>query len=152
MLRRIRLELARTPDFPEGSHAHGYELVAPLTADGHLDVEAWQANRQIATVHRFWRGEENQTGQLVRTRGGRWAISYRPGPDDEDVAALGQVGIVGGHGLRFGSASVDPSRSSPAVTGACCPDSSRRAILGGPRPHPPWLEPAQAAPICTVPT
>lgn len=58
MLRRIRLELARTPEFPEGSHAHGYELVAPLTADGHLDTEAWQANRQIATVHRFWRGGE----------------------------------------------------------------------------------------------
>ena len=42
--------------------------------------------------------------------------------------------------------------AAAAVTGACCPDSSRRAILGGPRPHPPWLEPAQAAPNCPVPT
>ena len=84
MLRRIRLELARTKEFPTGSHAHGYELVAPLTSDGHLDPEAWKANRQIATVHRFWRGEDDQTGQLVRTRAGRWAFSYSPGDEDDE--------------------------------------------------------------------
>lgn len=84
MLRRIRLELARTKEFPEGSHAHGYEFVAPLTADGHLDVEAWRANRQVCTVHRFWRGEDDQTGQLVRTRGERWAFSYAPGTEDDE--------------------------------------------------------------------
>ena len=85
MLRRIRLELARTKDYPEGSHAHGYELVAPLTADGHLDVEAWRANRQICTVHRFWKGEGDQTGQLVRTRSERWAFSYEPGAEDDEA-------------------------------------------------------------------
>ncbi|BBK38898.1 hypothetical protein STAQ_39760 [Allostella sp. ATCC 35155] len=85
MLRRIRLELARTKDYPEGSHAHGYELVAPLTADGRLDVEAWRANRQICTVHRFWKGEDDQTGQLVRTRSERWAFSYEPGAEDDEA-------------------------------------------------------------------
>ncbi len=84
MLRRIRLELARTREFPEGSHAHGYEFVAPLTADGHLDVEGWRANRQVCTVHRFWKGEADQTGQLVRTRSERWAFSYLPGTEDDE--------------------------------------------------------------------
>ena len=33
-LKRIRLELARTADFPEGSPSHGYEFVAPLDLQG----------------------------------------------------------------------------------------------------------------------
>jgi hypothetical protein len=33
-LKLIRLELARTPDFPEGSRRHGYEFVAPLDSTG----------------------------------------------------------------------------------------------------------------------
>ena len=42
MLSRIRLELARTKDTPEGDPAHGYEFIAPLGADGHIDAEAWK--------------------------------------------------------------------------------------------------------------
>ena len=33
-LKKIRLELARTPGFPEGSGRHGYEFTAPLDAKG----------------------------------------------------------------------------------------------------------------------
>jgi len=33
-LKRIRLELARTADFPEGSPSHGYEFVAALDPRG----------------------------------------------------------------------------------------------------------------------
>ncbi|MGE0716559.1 MAG: hypothetical protein AB7P02_14050 [Alphaproteobacteria bacterium] len=84
MLHRIRLELARTRDFPDGSTRHGYELVAPLTADGHLDEEAWKKVRQVCTVHRFWAGEGDATGQLVRTRRGRWSLSYEAGEDDDE--------------------------------------------------------------------
>jgi len=29
-LKRIRLELARSKEFPDGSTAHGYEFVAPV--------------------------------------------------------------------------------------------------------------------------
>lgn len=36
-LKRLRLELARTPQFPNGSSHHGYEFTAPLDAQGHLD-------------------------------------------------------------------------------------------------------------------
>ena len=40
-LKRIRLELARNKDFPEGSAEHGYEFRAPLRPDGHIDLEGW---------------------------------------------------------------------------------------------------------------
>src|SRR5688572_12012268 len=36
-LQRIRLHLARSKDFPDGSARHGYEFVAPLGEDGHID-------------------------------------------------------------------------------------------------------------------
>lgn len=84
-LQRIRLELARTPEFPEGTPQCGYELVAPLTADGHLDVDTWQKHRKACTVRRFWRGQPDETGQIVRTRRGRWAFSYAPGDDDDEA-------------------------------------------------------------------
>ena len=38
--KRIRLNLARSKEFPQGSPRHGYEFVAPLDAQGHIDVEA----------------------------------------------------------------------------------------------------------------
>jgi hypothetical protein len=75
-LRKIRLELARNPDFPEGSKAHGYQFVAPLTDDGHLDPDGWRQERTACRVHRFWRGADDEYGQLVHHRGGQWAFHY----------------------------------------------------------------------------
>ena len=47
--KRIRLNLARSKEFPQGSSRHGYEFVAPLDAQGHIDVEAVaRASRAIA--------------------------------------------------------------------------------------------------------
>jgi len=83
-LKRIRLELARTPDHPQGSAAHGYEFIAPLDADGHLDGEEWKAAKDKCTVRRFWRGEPDEQGHLVHTRGRKWAFSYAPGEDDDE--------------------------------------------------------------------
>ncbi len=83
-LKLIRLELARTPEFPRGSSQHGYEFVAPLDAEAGLDLGEWQRYSQACTVRRFWAGEDDETGQLVRTRGGRWAFSYAPGEDDDE--------------------------------------------------------------------
>ena len=37
VLKRIRLNLARSKEFPDGLGRHGYEFVAPLDADGHID-------------------------------------------------------------------------------------------------------------------
>jgi len=83
-LKKVRLELARTRDFPEGSASHGYEFVAPLDPDGHLDMEEWKQYRQVCSVHRFWRGEDDETGLLVHHSGGRWVFSYEPGEEDDE--------------------------------------------------------------------
>jgi hypothetical protein len=48
----IRLELARTPDFPEGSPAHAYLLRLPLDQNGMVDADAYRAERGKATVQR----------------------------------------------------------------------------------------------------
>jgi len=81
----VRLELARDRDFPEGSGAHGYEFVAPLTPAGHIDGDGWSAHRQRCRVRRFWDGEPDERGHLVRRRGGTWAFHYDlAGDPDED--------------------------------------------------------------------
>src|SRR3546814_6797976 len=78
-LKTIRLELARHPDHPEGSSRHGYELQAPLQADGHLDEAAWHSLHRTVQmpVRRFWSGDDDRSGELVHTRHG-WAFSYAP--------------------------------------------------------------------------
>jgi hypothetical protein len=82
-LKQIRLELARTKDFPDGSANHGYEFVAPLDGEGHLDMHEWKEFGQACIVHRFWAGEDDETGQLIHNRHG-WAFSYEPGEDDDE--------------------------------------------------------------------
>lgn len=80
-LSRIRLELARTPEFPEGSTKHGYELIAPLTREGHVDAEAWRHDKDVCRVTRFWGDSPEQHGLLVHLRGS-WGFDY--GGRDED--------------------------------------------------------------------
>lgn len=80
---KVRLELARTDEFPEGSGDRGYELVAPVDASGHLDEAAWRANRKRCVVRRFWAGAADEKGELIHTRTG-WAFSYAPGEDDNE--------------------------------------------------------------------
>ena len=41
MLNKIRLELARDHDHPEGLHAIGYEFAAPLDENGQIDADEW---------------------------------------------------------------------------------------------------------------
>ena len=65
-LKRIRLELARTPDFPEGSPAHGYEFVAPLDTKGHLDSSEWPQAKGACTVRCFWSHEPDEYAYLRR--------------------------------------------------------------------------------------
>jgi hypothetical protein len=87
VLKRIRLNLARSREFPSGSSRHGYEFVAPLDSDGHIDPKLWQAHRAHCRVRRFWNGEDDEIGQLIHRPGGpeqgRWVFDYdqtfRPG-------------------------------------------------------------------------
>lgn len=84
-LKQIRLELARTADHPDGSHADGYEFVAPLGVDGHIDLEDYKRVSAACSVRRFWQGEDDQHGILIRTRGNHWAFSYEPGEADDEA-------------------------------------------------------------------
>lgn len=83
-LQSVRLELARTRDFPEGSADCGYEFIAPLDDRGRLDVEGWRASRARCRVRRFWIDQPDENGELMRTRAGNWAFSYAAGNDDDE--------------------------------------------------------------------
>ena len=89
-LKRIRLNLARSKEFPDGSSQHGYEFVAPLDAGGHIDVELWRKYRAHCGVRRFWGGEEQEIGRLVHKGGGaeksRWVFDYDVTDVDDDEA------------------------------------------------------------------
>jgi hypothetical protein len=93
--KRIRLNLARSREFPSGSTGHGYEFVAPLDAAGHIDPAQWQKHRDNCGVRRFWNGKEEH-GHLVHKPGGaehaRWVFDYDgTAAEDEDA------------GYRFGT-------------------------------------------------
>ncbi len=83
-VKTIQLELARNPDFPEGSNTRGYEFRAPLGADGTLDHDAWGSVRTKCTVRRFWEGEDDEIGHLVHRRGNRWLFHYDGMDADDD--------------------------------------------------------------------
>jgi hypothetical protein len=73
--KRIRLELARSAEFPEGSARHGYEFLAPLRSDGHIDADAWARQQAKCRVRRFWEGEDESHGHLRRA-GSKWVFHY----------------------------------------------------------------------------
>jgi len=79
VLKRIRLNMARSKAFPSGSERHGYEFVAPLNESWHIDPSLWQKYREHCRVRRFWGGEE-EIGHLVHKPGGpehaRWMFDY----------------------------------------------------------------------------
>ncbi len=83
-LKTIRLELARTKGFPNGSAKHGYEFTAPLDATGHLDPGGWKEFKQACTVRRFWGDQPDEHGTLVHRNDGKWVFSYEPGEDDDE--------------------------------------------------------------------
>jgi hypothetical protein len=82
-LAQIRLELARTPEFPEGSTRHGYEFIAPLNGDAHIDPKAWQELKDRCEVTRFWGDEEPEQGML-RHVGKGWRFDYDASNDSDD--------------------------------------------------------------------
>jgi hypothetical protein len=101
VLKRIRLNLARSREFPSGSSRHGYEFVAPLDSDGHIDPKLWQAHRAHCRVRRFWNGEDDEIGQLIHRPGGpeqgRWVFDYDQTAEEDDEA-----------GYRFGAHAFRP--------------------------------------------
>jgi len=94
--KRIRLNLARSKEFPAGSSRHGYEFVAPLDSSSHIDVDLWRAHRGQCRVRRFWGTEPEEIGKLVHKPGGkdhaRWVFDYDDATQEDDEA-----------GYRFGA-------------------------------------------------
>ena len=80
----IRLELARTKEFPQGSASRCYLLRLPLAEDGTIDEEVRKAEPRRATVRRFWPNEPDLSGYVIRTPKG-WAFSYRIGEEDDET-------------------------------------------------------------------
>jgi hypothetical protein len=100
-LKRIRLNLARSKDHPNGSSSCGYELIAPLDQRGHIDADAWKEFRDRCGVRRFWDGEDDKNGRLAHKPGGSdgatWVFDYDESRLDDDEA-----------GYRFGAHSFVP--------------------------------------------
>ena len=101
LLKRVRLELARSKEFPMGSATRGYEFVAPLDGSGHIDPQLWQKYREHCGVRRFWDGDDEQVGRLVHKPGGaehaRWVFDYDTSTTEDDEA-----------GYRFGAHAFSP--------------------------------------------
>jgi hypothetical protein len=96
-LKKIRLNLARTKEYPQGSARHGYEFTAPLDAAGHIDAASWKKEREHCRVRRFWGSDEEEIGHLIHRPGGSWAFHYDIDGEDDDEA-----------GYRFGSHAFNP--------------------------------------------
>ncbi len=80
----IRLELARTREFPNGSSAHAFLVHLPLDDAGHIDAKALETSPAKAAVRRAWAGQREMSGYVIPTATG-WAFSYRPGEEDDEL-------------------------------------------------------------------
>jgi len=100
--KRIRLNLARSKEFPEGSATRGYEFVAPLDAQGHIDTGEWRKQKEHCRVRRFWEGEDDEVGRLEHRPGGpehaRWVFDYNANRADDDESGY----RFGAHAFRQG--------------------------------------------------
>jgi hypothetical protein len=79
----IRLELARAPEFPQGSPSRAFLLRLPLCDDGYIHEQAMLERPGMATVRRFWPNEADQQGHVIRS-GPHWAFSNAIGEDDDE--------------------------------------------------------------------
>lgn len=84
-IRHIRLLLAREPGHPAGSRLEGYDILAPLDAEGRIDAADWKQNQATCRVRHFRPGEEDRIGRLRRKSGGQWYFDYEEGLRDDEV-------------------------------------------------------------------
>jgi hypothetical protein len=89
VLKHIRLRLARSKEFPNGSSRHGYDLVVPLDHEGHIDPALWRKHRGACRVRRFREDEEDAVGHLVHKAGraehAQWMLEYDGAVEDEEA-------------------------------------------------------------------
>jgi hypothetical protein len=110
-LSKIRLELARDHDFPSGSRERGYEFTAPLADDGRISESEWKTHRDRCRMRRFWSGDADEVGHLIRKPGGSWAFHY-------DLVAMRTTTKAGTVSAITGLFPANTSRSKSMTT--CC--------------------------------
>lgn len=64
--RLIKLELAPTDRFPNGSAARGYLLRLPLQSNGQVDTALHQRDQRQCTARRYWPNEPELSGYILR--------------------------------------------------------------------------------------
>lgn len=104
----IRLELARTESFPQGSAGRAFLLHVPVNAQGFIDSAALHKSPTQAIVRRFWPSEPDQVGRIERANED-WAFCCRAGKAgetmfrlDDGPLLLGQIVMIHGpDGVRL---------------------------------------------------
>lgn len=89
-LHHIRLELAREPGRPDGDAHSGYDMVAPLDADGRLDSKAARTAEKSCRVRRFEKDETVATGWLLSSGRGGWILDFPGDAHDETGFRFGE--------------------------------------------------------------
>lgn len=125
----IRLELARTPEFPQGSYDHRYEFVAPLTKDAHIDADTWKAVKDRCEVTRVWGSEAPQFG-FLRHVGKGWRFDYdkAENADDEPFFKLDRHALTPG---AYVSITEQDGVQRPFKVVSVVPVASSQAKRGG---------------------
>lgn len=72
----VRLELAKTPEHPNGSPFRAYLLRLPVDAHGVIDSAAYRSSPHQARVRRFWPNEPDRSGAIVHDALG-WRFVFR---------------------------------------------------------------------------
>jgi len=99
--KNIRLELARTKEFPRGSVSRGYLIRLPLNDSDGVDRSDFDLSPHLATVRRYWSTEPDEAGLVIRVGDG-WALRCNGKPD--------RLLEVNGRPIRLGQqvAVIDP--------------------------------------------
>ena len=92
----IRLELARSKDYPEGSASRAYLLRLPLEPNGLIDEGALREAPAQAIARRCWPDEPEVAGYVVASNGG-YAFSDEPAGHPD-----GHVFRLDSHPIRIG--------------------------------------------------
>ncbi|MEM7330066.1 MAG: hypothetical protein AAF437_15090 [Pseudomonadota bacterium] len=97
-LKQIVLRLARNADAPEGDDRQGYVIIAPLDAEGKIDLEGWRQAKKLCEVKRFHPDPEEVADGWLTHNGSHWRIHY-----DEDHEGPDEAGFrLGDHSFRPG--------------------------------------------------
>ncbi len=120
----VRLELARSPEFPRGSASRAFLLRLPLCGDGSIDAAALDKNVNQAIVRRFWASDADQAGKISRLDGEWLLICSRAGASstfvmqndrlvvDQNITIVGPDAVA----LPFRVVSIEPISASPVAS------------------------------------